>query len=98
MSQREGYVASGAIQHPDWQEPRIDFQPYPFPTYTQKMVELLKLTRVEGNNAFLQQLDPLATAQDLVDERFVRQAIADIGGLGTFGFADAFERSEIFTG
>ena len=97
-TQREGYIASGAIHHPDWQEPRIDFQPYPFPTYTQKMVELLKLTRVEGNNAFLQQLDPLATAQDLVDERFVRQAITDIGGLGTFGFADAFERSEIFTG
>jgi len=31
-----------------------------------------------------------------VDERFVRNAIAAVGGLKAFGLADSFERSEEF--
>ena len=50
-----GYVASGAIRHPEWRNQRIDFQPYPFPTYTEELVRLLKETHVEGDRAFLAQ-------------------------------------------
>ena len=35
---RERYLASGAIRHGDWDERRIDFQPYPFPSYTEELV------------------------------------------------------------
>ncbi len=90
------YQASGAIRHPEWNEERIDFQPYPFPSYTEKMVELLKITKVEGDNSFIAGLDPQKTATDLVDDRFVKKAIQQVGGLKTFGFPDSFGRTEVF--
>lgn len=31
------YVKTGAIRNPDWRERRIDFQPYPFPSYTEEL-------------------------------------------------------------
>ena len=90
------YQASGAIRHPEWNEERIDFQPYPFPSYTEKMVELLKVTKVEGNHSFIAGLDAKTTASDLVDDRFVKAALQQVGGLKTFGFPDAFGRAEVF--
>lgn len=92
---RADYVASGAIQHPEWQEPRVAFQPYPYPSYTEELVRLLKKTKVEGDNSFLAALDPAATARDLVDDRFVRKALAEVGGLAAFGFQDSFTRTEV---
>lgn len=93
-SEREAYLASGAIQHGDWADKRIDFQPYPFPSYTEELVKRLKNTLIEGNSSFLADLDPSATARDLVDDRFVRTAIEAVGGLKAFGAPDSFERVE----
>lgn len=93
-SERESYLASGAIQHGDWADKRIDFQPYPFPSYTEELVKRLKSTLIEGNSSFLADLDPAATARDLVDDRFVRTAIETVGGLKAFGAPDSFERVE----
>ncbi|WP_323011328.1 ABC transporter substrate-binding protein [Castellaniella sp.] len=90
------YAQSGAIRHPDWQEQRIDFRPYPYPSYTEKLVELLKSTYVMGENAFLQNLDPAFVARDLVDERYVRKAIDAQGGLAAFGIDGGYTRSETF--
>lgn len=92
------YAASGAIRHPEWKEERIDFQPYPFPTYTETLVELLKKTQVEGDTGFLGALDAKKTAADLVDDRFVKVALKQVGGLKTFGFPESFSRTEVFTG
>lgn len=92
--EQQAYLASGAIRHADWQERRIDFQPYPYPSYTEELVRRLKDTLIEGNNAFLASLDPRQVASDLVDDRFVRQALAEVGGLQAFGLAEGFERSE----
>jgi NitT/TauT family transport system substrate-binding protein len=96
-SGREQYLANGAIQHSHWDEQRIDFQPYPFPSYTEELVKRLKGTLIEGDKSFLANLDPQHTARDLVDDRFVRNAIAAVGGLKAFGLADSFERSEEFS-
>lgn len=93
-SEREAYLASGAIQHGDWADKRIDFQPYPFPSYTEELVKRLKNTLIEGNSSFLAGLDPAATARDLVDDRFVRTAIEAVGGLKAFGAPSSFERVE----
>ncbi len=89
-----GYAKTGAIRHADWKEHRIDFQPYPFPSYTEQLVKLLKQTQVEGDNRFLANLDPAFVARDLVDDRFVKKAIAALGGLKAFGLPDKFTRTE----
>jgi NitT/TauT family transport system substrate-binding protein len=95
-SDREQYLASGAIQHSHWDEQRIDFQPYPFPSYTEELVKRLKDTLIEGDKGFLANLDPQQTARDLVDDRFVRNAIATVGGMKAFGLPESFDRSEEF--
>ena len=95
-SERAGYAATGAIRHADWDEQRIDFQPYPFPSYTEELVTRLKDTLIQGDNGFLANLDPKHVAKDLVDDRFVKNSIAAVGGLQAFGLADSFERNEEF--
>jgi NitT/TauT family transport system substrate-binding protein len=89
------YVKSGAIRHADWKERRIDFQPYPFPSYTEELVRRLKDTLIEGDRGFLAQLDPAAAARELVDDHFVKTAIIAAGGLAAFGLPDEFSRSEV---
>ncbi|MFJ5298551.1 ABC transporter substrate-binding protein [Pseudomonas sp. NPDC088368] len=96
-SERQGYLASGAIQHAQWDEHRIDFQPYPFPSYTEELVRRLKDTLIEGDKGFLASLDPKTVAGDLVDDRFVRNSIAAVGGLKTFGLAESFQRNEEYS-
>ncbi len=91
------YQKTGAIQHADWHEERIDFQPYPYPSYTVELIKRLKQTQVEGNNQFLAKLDPQKAALDLVDDRFVKKAILQIGGLKQFGSSNSFSRQEIIT-
>lgn len=94
---RELYESNGAIVNTQWNEKRIDFQPYPFPSYTEELVRKLKTTLVSGRNDFLQALDPAFVANDLVDDRFVKKAILDNGGLATFGL-ESFTRQETITG
>ena len=91
----QGYAASGAIRHPDWQDRRIDFQPYPFPSYTAELVRMLKDTQVEGERGFLDALDPAFVAGDLVDDRFVKKALEGVGGLPAFGLPEGWTRSEV---
>ena len=95
-SDRARYEAEGAIQHSEWDEQRIDFQPYPFASYTEALVTRLKHTLIQGDNQFLAGLDPQHVATDLVDDRFVKNSIAAVGGLKAFGLPDSFERSEEF--
>ena len=95
--ERQQYLADGAIRHADWHEERIDFQPYPFPSYTEELVRRLKDTLIQGDKGFLAALEPSQVAKDLVDDRFVRQALAGVGGLTAFGYPDSFERREEIT-
>ncbi|MGZ5052496.1 MAG: ABC transporter substrate-binding protein [Methylobacter sp.] len=90
----DAYGQQGAIRHADWQQRRIDFQPYPYPSYTEELVRLLKQTHVEGNVKFLDALSPEFVAKDLVDDRFVRKAIEKVGGAGVFGLPDSLVRKE----
>ncbi len=91
------YEGNGAIVNKDWKEKRIDFQPYPFPSYTEELVRKLKTTLVSGRNTFLNDLDPAFVAQDLVDDRFVKQAILANGGPAAFGLPESFTREEILS-
>jgi NitT/TauT family transport system substrate-binding protein len=88
------YGATGAIQHADWPTDRIDFQPFPFPSYTEELVRLLKDTVVEGDTAFLEKLEPADVHKSLVDDRFARTAIDKLGGPATFGLPTNLTRHE----
>lgn len=88
------YEQNGVIVNHGWHQRRIDFQPYPYPSYTEELVRSLIATKVEGDNAFLNKLDPAFVARDLVDDRFVRKAIEAVGGPQVFGLDASFSRSE----
>lgn len=94
---RARYEADGAIINKVWNQKRIDFQPYPFPSYTEELVRRLQSTKVSGRNAFLETLDPGFVAHDLVDARFARAAIEAQGGATAFGLPADFLREEIIT-
>jgi len=90
----EEYTASGAITHPDWDTERIDFQPFPFQSYTEELVRQMRLTVVEGDNTFLQDLDPARVHKELVHDEFARNAINLVGGAGAFGIPESLTRDE----
>ncbi|OPH81596.1 ABC transporter substrate-binding protein [Nitrobacter vulgaris] len=89
------YIKVGAIKHPDWRERRIDFQPYPYPSYTEELIRRLRETLVEGDRAFLDTLDPAAAGRELVDDRFVKKAVIAAGGMAAFGLPESFTRTEV---
>ncbi|MDR0225468.1 MAG: ABC transporter substrate-binding protein [Burkholderiaceae bacterium] len=89
------YEASGVVVNKGWHQRRIDFQPYPYPSYTEQLVRAIKATKVEGDTRFLDTLDPQFAARDLVDDRFVRKAIQAVGGPQVFGIPADFTRREI---
>lgn len=87
---------NGAIKHPEWELERIDFYPYPYPSYTEELVRKLKETKVEGDTAFLDDLTPEEAADDLVAYEPVRSSLEDAGGPGVFDVEeeDGYEREE----
>lgn len=89
-----GYEQRGIIAHKNWQQRRIDFQPFPFPSYTEELVRAIGTTKVEGDTRFLSALDPKFVAKDLVDDRFVRNAITAAGGPAAFGLPANLLRTE----
>jgi len=74
-----------AIRHPDWPVRRIGFQPYPYPSATRFIVREMRHTVMEGDATFLAHLDTDFAAADLVEDSFVKRAVAAVGGPGRFG-------------
>tara|TARA_B100001123_G_scaffold451290_1_gene630005 strand:- start:9993 stop:11231 length:1239 start_codon:yes stop_codon:yes gene_type:complete len=91
------YVPSGAITHPEWDNQRIGFQPFPFPSYTQELIKSLRETIVEGDNSFLDNLNPLTAHQDLVNDNFAKTAIEKLGGTEKFNIPEDYTRTEIIS-
>ncbi|TXG01117.1 ABC transporter substrate-binding protein [Massilia arenae] len=79
------YEKRRIVAHPAWNQRRIDFQPFPFASYTEELVRAIGQTKVEGDISFLAKLDPKFVARDLVDDRFVRKSIQAVGGPAKFG-------------
>nr|WP_242412008.1 ABC transporter substrate-binding protein [Cyanobacterium sp. IPPAS B-1200] len=80
------YAQKGAVKHLNWESQRIDFQPYPFPSYTENLITLLKETQVEGETNFLQDLDPKFVATDLVDDTLSKGRSLKLEGLKSLVF------------
>ncbi len=84
--------------HPDWNVTRIGFQPFPFPSATQFIIDRMKQTLVEGNTLFLKDLNTEKAAADLVDDTYVGKALDEMGGLKRFCNCDIskpYTREEI---
>ena len=88
------YIASGAIQHPEWNQHRIDFQPYPYESYYVELIKMLQSTYIAGEHEFLDKLDPLKAGHDLVDSSFVRKALESPELQARFNIPLDFKREE----
>lgn len=82
------------LKHPDWHPQKLGYQPFPYRSFTQRLVESMHDTVVDGDRGFLDRLDPARVHDDLVDDTFVRRAIAIHGGPGAFGITPDFTRME----
>ncbi|MBF0451232.1 MAG: ABC transporter substrate-binding protein [Candidatus Magnetomorum sp.] len=73
-----------AIYHPEWNVQRIGFQPYPYPSATQFIINEMRHTKMEGDASFLKKIQASSATSDLVDDSFVKRAILSAGGLEQF--------------
>jgi NitT/TauT family transport system substrate-binding protein len=92
---RDYYTQKGTIVHPQWRSRRIDFQPYPFPSYTRSLVQQLKKTFIQDKIDFLARLSPDFATSDLVDDSFVKKALEQLGGPQSFGLSLDLSREEL---
>lgn len=70
------YAQIGANRNKDiWKNNRIDFDPYPYPTATEFIIEAMKDTLVEGNLKFLDNIDPKKAVDEIIDYRYVTNAV-----------------------
>jgi NitT/TauT family transport system substrate-binding protein len=86
------------LVHPDWNVTRIGFQPFPFPSATQFIIDQMGETVVEGDSTFLKKLDIPKAANDLVDNSFVMRALDEMGGINSFcncNLTKPYSREEI---
>jgi NitT/TauT family transport system substrate-binding protein len=90
------YGPTGAITHPEWGSERIGFQPYPFASYTERLITELRSTKVDGDASFLQAIDLASAHMDLVAVGLAEQAMETQGGIGAFGL-DSLQRTEVIS-
>ncbi|MBD0021375.1 ABC transporter substrate-binding protein [Gordonia pseudamarae] len=83
-----------SLRHPDWQPQRLGLRAFPFPSFTQRLVEEMGQTVVDGDRRFLDRLDPARVHEDLVDDTFIRAAIDRHGGPAALGLPATLTRTE----
>ena len=64
-----------AIKHPEWEQSRINFQGWPFPSATKQVAMEMKQTLVGGDLAFLNKITPDFVAKDLVQYTYIKKAL-----------------------
>jgi NitT/TauT family transport system substrate-binding protein len=82
------------LVHPGWQPQRLGFQPFPYVSFTHRLIEAMGDTVVDGDRGFLDRLDPARVHDELVDDQFVRTSLAAQGGPATFGLGADLTRTE----
>lgn len=82
------------LRHPQWQPQRLGFDGFPYPSFTERLVQEMKHTVVDGDRRFIDRLDPSAVHADLVDDRFFRRALRRDGGASALGVSTDFSRVE----
>ncbi|MDT8404239.1 ABC transporter substrate-binding protein [Sulfuriflexus sp.] len=64
-----------AIQNLDWEQDRINFQAWPYPSATVRIVDELKKTTVTGDSDFLKNITGEHVAKDLVQYEYVKNSL-----------------------
>jgi len=64
-----------AIKHMDWQQSRINFQGWPYPSATKVVVEELRKIVLTGDREFMNDLSADHVAKDLVNYDFIKKAL-----------------------
>lgn len=86
-------IYGDAIQNPQWESRRIDFQPHPFASYTPALVEALRETVIDGETGFLASINLDTVHEELFAVSAIEDGIGANGGLGAFGL-DSATRTE----
>ncbi|MBD3670384.1 MAG: ABC transporter substrate-binding protein [Gammaproteobacteria bacterium] len=93
------YAQPHAIRHKEeFNNGRIDFSPFPYPSATEMIVEAMNDTLVGGEKTFLENLDPQFVSKDLVDYKHVKAAMAKYPGWETAPGVDPsnpYSRTEV---
>lgn len=76
---RDAETYQGITTNPDWHGERLGFTAFPHASYTEQLVSLMQNSAIDGDTAFLRDLDPASVHGLLVDDRFTRDALAAIG-------------------
>ena len=76
--QREQGDYMDVLRHPDWHGERLGFDAFPAASYTEQLVTLMQRTAVLGDTSFLTGLDGAGAHAELVDDRFITQALTDL--------------------
>ncbi|MGS2807333.1 ABC transporter substrate-binding protein [Nocardia sp. MW-W600-9] len=82
------------LRRPEWSPQLVGFQPYPYPSFTRRLVEAMHDTVVDGDRGFLDKLDPSRAHAELVDDSFVLKSLASHGGTQAFGLPGGLDRTE----
>ncbi|MBF0427741.1 MAG: ABC transporter substrate-binding protein [Magnetococcales bacterium] len=93
------YHSPHAIRQESWHSQRIGFNPFPYPSATRMIVELMNQTLVDGDKTFLTRATPDFVIKDLVDASFVQKAISkhpQWHKLPGLSLDHPFEREETF--
>jgi len=69
------YDNPAAIQNLDWEQDRINFQAWPYPSATRRIITELQQTVVTGDASFLANLDPEDVVNNLVKYDYVKAAL-----------------------
>jgi len=83
-----GPEGTGAIMHTDWNVHRVEFNPYPYESAFDVMLDLMKRTVVDQSAALPDQLRKLSgreIAHEIVDYDLAQAAFKNIDGIKTFG-------------
>lgn len=84
-----------ALRNPQWRGERIDFKPFPFPSFTGELITSMSETVVDTATSFLRGVDPGTAHAELVDDSLMLRGINAHGGLGSFGMTGLVRGEEI---
>ncbi|MFO8024826.1 MAG: ABC transporter substrate-binding protein [Thiohalophilus sp.] len=93
------YKNPHAIQNLDWEQDRINFTGWPYPSATNRIVDELKQTIVTGDTKFLEGLSKEHVVNDLFQYDYIKSALEKYPewtkGLGYAEGEDPFVREEV---
>lgn len=95
---QKSYAEPKAIEHPDWHNGRINFNPWPYPSATRLIIEEMNKAMVSGDKTFLAKINPDFVVDDLVSYEFVKNALnkyPDWKKDPSVDPANPFERKEV---